>query len=101
MFSPRIIGALGAAAVGLAVATAGTAGANGTANDEVFVAQLASQGIAFGSPRETVRQGQQVCAELGAGKSKVAVSLMMIRDAQLSARQAGYFVGAAAEAYCP
>lgn len=104
MFARRIIAvgvaALGAAAVGLTVATAGTAGANGI-DDDSFVAQLESQGISFGSPQAAVRQGHQVCTELEAGKTKVAVSLMMMGHAQLSARQAGYFVGAAAEAYCP
>lgn len=105
MYSPRITGvvaaALGAAAVGLAVATAGTAGAHGTTDDDAFVAQLESQGISFGSPQAAVRQGHQVCTELEAGKTKVAVSIIMMGHAQLSARQAGYFVGAAAKAYCP
>jgi hypothetical protein len=101
MFAPRITltTAIGAAAVGLAITTAGAAAA-GTV-DDAFVAQMSSHGIAFGSPQRAVNQGHRVCTELGAGKNAAVVALEAMDWAHLTPRQAGYFVGAAAKAYCP
>jgi hypothetical protein len=101
MFSVRITAAvtaaIGAAAVGLAtvgLATAGTV-------DDAFLAQMKSQGISFGSPQQAVNQGHQVCTELAVGKNAAVVAIATIGRAHLTPRQAGYFVGAAAKAYCP
>ncbi|OBG22816.1 DUF732 domain-containing protein [Mycobacterium sp. 852002-51057_SCH5723018] len=101
MFSPRITAAvataIGAAAVGLAVAGAAAAGTV----DDAFVAQMKSHGIAFSSPDQAVNQGHQVCTELAAGKNAAAITIETMDRAHLNPRQAGYFVGAAAQAYCP
>jgi hypothetical protein len=92
MFTPRITAAvataLGTAAVGLAVATAGIAGAT-------------VQATSFGSDQDAIRAGHLVCAELAAGKSKGTVALMLMSQARLSPRDAGYFVAAATKFYCP
>ncbi|MCV7091597.1 DUF732 domain-containing protein [Mycobacterium interjectum] len=88
MFTPRITAAvataLGTAAVGLAVATAGAAGAT-----------------PFSANQDAIQTGHQVCSELAAGKSKAAVALMLTTQARMSPRQAGYFVAAATKFYCP
>ncbi|OBG26384.1 DUF732 domain-containing protein [Mycobacterium sp. E3198] len=88
MFASRVTAALatalGTAAVGLAVATAGAAGAT-----------------TFSANQDAVQAGHQVCSELAAGKSKTAVALMLTTQARMSPRQAGYFVAAATKFYCP
>ncbi|MCV7440867.1 hypothetical protein AWB91_23550 [Mycobacterium paraense] len=88
MFSTRITAAvataLGTAAVGLAVATAGAAGAT-----------------TFSANQDAIQAGHQVCSELAAGKSKAAVALMLTTQARMSPRQAGHFVAAATKFYCP
>jgi predicted amidohydrolase len=103
MFAPRITAAVttatGAAAVGLAVATAGAAAA-GTV-DDAFITQMTNRGIAFSSPQQAVNQGHQVCTELAAGKNAAAITIETMDRAHLTPRQAGYFVSAAAKAYCP
>jgi Protein of unknown function (DUF732) len=91
--------ALGAAAVGLALATAGAAAASTT--DDAFVAQLNSHGISVGTPQQTVNQGRQVCAGMAAGKNAAVMALETLGRTNLTPRQAGFFVGAAAKAYCP
>ncbi len=93
MFSTHITAAvttaLGTAAVGLAVATAGAAGA------------ITAKGTSFATDQDAIRAGHQVCSELAAGKSKAAVALMLMSQARLSPRDAGFFVAAATKFYCP
>jgi hypothetical protein len=103
MFTHRITAAvataLGTAAVGLAVASAGTAGAITAEGNSV--APITSQATSFRTDQEAIQAGHQVCAELAAGKSKAAVALQLMSQARLSPRQAGYFVAAATKFYCP
>ncbi len=93
MFAPRtttaLATALGTAAIGLAVTTAGAAGA------------ITVNGASFATDQDAIRAGHQVCAELAAGKSKAAVALMLMSQARLSPRDAGFFVAAATKFYCP
>ena len=103
MFSPRITAAvttaIGAAAVGLAVATAGAAGASTT--DDSFIDQMTSVGITFTSPQEAVKEGHQVCRELAAGKTGTDVATEVLSQTDLTTKQAAYFVVDATQAYCP
>ncbi|CAM4226686.1 hypothetical protein MB901379_03626 [Mycobacterium basiliense] len=102
-FSPRltatVITALGAGAIGLAVATSGTASA-GTA-DEAFIAQMKAVGVTFSSPTSAARQGHQVCQELASGKSGTDVAEEILSQTNLTTKQAAYFVVDATKAYCP
>ena len=103
MISPRITAAvttaIGAAAVGLAVATAGAAGASTT--DDSFIDQMNSVGISFSSPQEAVKEGHQVCRELAAGKTGTDVATEVLSQTDLTTKQAAYFVVGATKAYCP
>jgi Protein of unknown function (DUF732) len=103
MFSPRLTAAVttavGAAAVGLAVATAGAAGA--TTTDDAFIAQMKSLGITFTSAGEAVKEGHQVCMELGAGETGTDVATEVLSQTDLTTDQAAYFVVDATKAYCP
>ncbi len=86
MFSTRITAAVDTAlgGAGLAVATAGAAGATPVSANQ-----------------DAVRAGHQVCSLLAAGKSKTAVALMLMTQARLSPRDAGFFVAATTKFYCP
>jgi|ERR1700724_3469968 len=103
MFSPRITAAvttaIGAAAVGLAVATAGAAGAS-TA-DDTFITEMSGMGVTFTSPQEAIKEGHQVCKELAAGKTGTDVATEVLSQTDLTTKQAAYFVVDAARAYCP
>ena len=103
MFSPRLTAAVttavGAAAVGLAVATAGAAGASTT--DDDFIAQMNAVGISFDSPQHGVQQGHQVCKELAAGKTGSDIAREVLSQTDLTTDQAAYFVVDATKAYCP
>jgi hypothetical protein len=103
MFSPRITAAittaLGAAAVGLAVATAGGAAA-GTI-DDAFITEMRGLGVTFTSPQEAIKEGHQVCKELAAGKTGTDVATEVLSQTDLTTKQAAYFVVDATKAYCP
>lgn len=103
MFSPRITAAIttaiGAAAVGLAVATAG--GAWATTVDDAFITEMRALGISFSSPQEAIKDGHQVCRELNAGKSGTDVAREVLSQTDLTTKQAAYFVVDATKAYCP
>jgi len=91
--------ALGAAAIGLAIATAGTASA-GTA-DDAFVTQMRTVGIEFKSPQAANHTGRQVCQELAAGKTGVDVAREIVSQTDMSPHQAAYLVVYATKDYCP
>ncbi|HVQ85429.1 MAG TPA: DUF732 domain-containing protein [Mycobacterium sp.] len=100
---PRIIAAVtvafGVAGAGLAVATAGAAGA--TTADDAFIARMTSLGITFTSPQEAVKEGHQVCIELNAGKTGTDVATEVLSQTNLTTKQAAYFVVDATRVYCP
>lgn len=103
MFSPRITAvvttAIGAAGIGLALATAGAAGAS-TA-DDTFITEMRGLGVTFTSPQEAINEGNQVCRELAAGKTGTDVATEVLSQTNLTTKQASYFVVDAAQAYCP
>ncbi|MCV7103076.1 DUF732 domain-containing protein [Mycobacterium palustre] len=103
MFSPRITATvsttIGAAAVGLAVATAG--GAAASTIDDAFIAEMRGLGISFSSPQDAIKDGHQVCIELNSGKTGTDVAREVLRQTDLTTKQAAYFVVDATKAYCP
>ncbi|OBJ49386.1 DUF732 domain-containing protein [Mycobacterium sp. 1423905.2] len=103
MFSPRITAgittALAAGAVGIAVATAGAAGASTT--DDAFIARMASVGVTFSSPQAAAQDGHHVCSELASGKSGTEVAKDVLNHTDLTSKQAAYLVVNATNAYCP
>lgn len=103
MISPRLTAAvttaIGAAAAGLAVATAGAAGAS-TA-DDAFITEMRALGVTFSTPQEAVNEGHQVCRELAAGKTGTDVATEVLSQTNLTTKQAAYFVVDATQAHCP
>ncbi len=88
-----------AAAIGLAVATAGTAGAN--TKDEAFIAQMESIGVTFSSPQVATQQAQLVCKKLASGETGTEIAEEVLSQTNLTTKQAAYFVVDATKAYCP
>ncbi|WP_134429774.1 DUF732 domain-containing protein [Mycobacterium ulcerans] len=103
MFSPRITAAIttaiGAAAIGLAIAGAGAA--NASTGDETFIAQMKGVGVTFSSTQSAVRQGHQVCQELASGKTSTDIAEEILSQTNLTTKQATYFVVDATKVYCP
>ncbi len=93
----------GAVAIGLAaVSMAGTAAASSVqTGDEAFLTQMQSLGITFPSTQDAVRAGHQVCTDLAAGQSRIAVTVQIFRHTNLTPPQAANVVTAATSAYCP
>ncbi|MBW0019131.1 MAG: DUF732 domain-containing protein [Mycobacterium sp.] len=99
MSAHRLMSAVAAAGVVLAVATAGSASAS-TA-DDAFIAQMKAVGISFSSPQEAAREGNQVCQELAAGKTGSQIADEVVSQTDLTSKQAAVFVDDATRIYCP
>jgi hypothetical protein len=84
-----------------AAALLSAAPASADDNDDAFVAALENYGIDIGSRDGAIAMGHNVCAALDNGRDESFLVLDVIHDTNLSARQAGYFVGVSVAAYCP
>jgi uncharacterized protein DUF732 len=73
----------------------------GGPNDDALIAALASQAIPISDNNVTVRMGRNMCALLDQGTTRPLLVMKLMKDANLSARQAGFFLGLSASAYCP
>jgi hypothetical protein len=77
---------------------AASAGADPT--DDAFLAALATNGIAV--PDSTALPlARTLCSFLDQGNKRALLVMKVMKDTNLSSRQAGFFVGAATAAYCP
>ena len=69
--------------------------------DDAFIAALVSQGIPVPDSDTAVQMGRNMCALLDQGTTRPLLVMKLMKDANLSARQAGFFLGLSASAYCP
>jgi hypothetical protein len=83
-----------------AAAPLSAAPASADQTDDAFIAALASQGIPIDN-NTAIQMGRNMCALLDQGTTRPLLVMKMIKDTNLSARQAGFFVGASTSAYCP
>lgn len=88
-----------AALVSAATLSAAPAAADDT--DDSFIAALAGQDIPVPDTNAAVQMGRNMCALLDQGTTRPLLVMKLMKDANLSARQAGFFLGASASAYCP
>lgn len=70
-------------------------------SDDAFIAALDNNGIDINDRNTAITMGHNVCAGLDKGQDSSVLVLKVINDTNLSARQAGYFVGVSVAAYCP
>ncbi|OBK50618.1 DUF732 domain-containing protein [Mycobacterium sp. 1081908.1] len=91
-------------ACGVALAAAallGAAPASAEPIDDTFVAALAKNGISMSDRNAAVSMGHTVCAAFDRGEPSTAAAMRIVKDTDLSPKQAGYFVGLSVAAYCP
>lgn len=70
-------------------------------NDDAFIAALASQAIPISDNNLAIQMGRNMCALLDQGTTRPLLVMKLMKDANLSARQAGFFLGLSSSAYCP
>jgi Protein of unknown function (DUF732) len=90
----------GAAALGLAALVA-SATAGATTTDDVFIAQMSAVGVTFSSPQTAVKDAHLVCNELAAGRTGTDIAIDVVKQTDLSPKQAAIFVVNATQTYCP
>ncbi|HET6735350.1 DUF732 domain-containing protein [Mycobacterium sp.] len=93
--------ALVAGGLGLvALATAGTAGAISSANDN-FLAEISAAGITYDSPRDAVLAAHDVCSAIDEGADPVDLGMEILEATDLTDDQVAVFVVASVDTYCP
>ena len=105
MFTHKVVKlagtALVAGALGLAaVATAGTAGALRSADDQ-FLTEIASEGIGYDSPEAAIENGHYVCSSFDDGASIGELGHEILQNSDLTTHQAAAFIVVAVGSYCP
>jgi hypothetical protein len=69
--------------------------------DDAFVAALAKGGIPMPDPNTSIAMAHTVCAGFDANQSTSVLAVRLMKDANLSPKQSGYFIGLSVAAYCP
>ncbi|MGO9154528.1 DUF732 domain-containing protein [Mycobacterium sp.] len=69
--------------------------------DSAFLAALTKGGITLPDPNTAIAMAHTVCAGLDANQSSSVLAMKLMKDTDLSAKQAGYFIGLSVAAYCP
>ena len=69
--------------------------------DDAFVAALAKNEISMSDRNTAVSMAHSVCAGFDKGEPSTALAMGIVKDTDLSPKQAGYFVGVSVAAYCP
>lgn len=97
---PATRSTIGAATLAV-VALLSAAPAAADPSDDAFLGALADNGIVMNDPGTAVSMARSVCAGLDRNQKTSVVVMKVMKDTNLSARQAGFFVGASVSAYCP
>lgn len=69
--------------------------------DDAFLGALADHGIVMDDPDAAIAMGHKVCARLDRNQRSSLLAMKVMKDTNLSARQAGFFIGVSVSAYCP
>ena len=70
-------------------------------NDDVFVGALQRHGITFSDRNAAIAAGHNMCAGLDKRQTPTALVMNVVEATDLSARDAGYLLGASVAYYCP
>ena len=84
-----------------AAALPSAAPASADQTDDAFIAAVANGGIAIPDRNTAIGLARTMCALLDQGTKRPLLVMKLMKDANLSPRQAGYFLGVSASAYCP
>jgi len=82
-----------------ALLTASPASADST--DDAFIAALAKERIVFPDDHTAIATAHTVCAGLDKSNKSSLLAMKLMKGADLSLKQSGYFIGASISAYCP
>lgn len=69
--------------------------------DDAFLGALADNGIVINDPGTAISMARSVCAGLDNNQRSSLLAMKVMKDTNLTARQAGFFVGLSVSAYCP
>ncbi|HEY3994857.1 MAG TPA: DUF732 domain-containing protein [Mycobacterium sp.] len=70
-------------------------------NDDVFVGSLQRHGITFADRNAAIAAGHNMCAGLDKRQTPTSLVMNVVAATDLSARDAGYLLGASVAYYCP
>ncbi len=84
-----------------AAALFSAAPASADQTDDAFVAALAKNGIVMPDRNAAISRAHTVCAGFDKNELSSVVAMRLMKDADLSLKQASYFVGVSVAAYCP
>jgi Protein of unknown function (DUF732) len=84
-----------------AAALLSAAPASADQTDDAFVAALAKGGITTSDPNTAIAMAHRVCAGLDTNQPASALAMQLTKDADLSPKESGYFIGLSVAAYCP
>ncbi|BBZ72506.1 DUF732 domain-containing protein [Mycobacterium paraseoulense] len=69
--------------------------------DNAFLGALADNGIVINDPGTAISMAQTVCTGLDNNQPPGLLAMKAMKDNNLTAKQAGFFVGLSVSAYCP
>ncbi len=69
--------------------------------DDAFIAALQKHGITFTTRDAAINTGHSMCAGLDKGQAATNLVLSIVKDTNLTPREAGYVLGASVTSYCP
>jgi len=84
-----------------AAALFSAAPASADQTDDAFIAALAKNGIVMPDRNAAISRAHTVCAGFDKNELASVAAMRLMKDADLSLKQASYFVGASVAAYCP
>lgn len=70
-------------------------------NDDVFVGELQRHGITFADRNAAIAAGHNMCAGLDKRQTPTSLVMNVVEATDLSAKDAGYLLGASVASYCP
>jgi hypothetical protein len=84
-----------------AVALLSAAPASADPTDDAFVAALVKDGIVIYDRDTAIAMAHAACAAFDENENSNRLAMRLMNEADLSLKQAGYFVGVSVAAYCP
>lgn len=69
--------------------------------DDAFLAALKKHGIVFTNRNDAIAMAHSLCAGLDNGQTPTILVLSLMKNTDLSAHEAGYFLGDSVASYCP
>jgi hypothetical protein len=69
--------------------------------DDAFLGALSKNGIVINDGNNAIAMAHTVCAGFDKNPSSSVMAMKVMKEANLTLKQSGFFVGASISAYCP